>query len=178
MDEVAGLVLYVIIYILYGLFHAACVIVTAILLHFEYNQKSRKIVKGMIYGLCLLPCMTLLSLSYIHNKLEYAMLGAIFICVNIFILIIDTINKQYFKNNKKVKMLNLVLTKLSIIAFYIFVFVFLNTLNSVSAKAVLITISSIDLAFIICIDIFRIFHYGWHKVRKTKTPNDTIELGK
>ena len=147
-------------------------VASGIITHFEANARSRKTLRIIIYGVCLISSMVLLALSYIHAKTAYALISAIFISVNISIMGIKLINKQYLNNNKKINILTIVLTRLSRLTFYVLIFVFLNTLQSRSAKVTLVTISTIVMAFFICIDLYRILHLNSTKVEEKKVPDE------
>ena len=152
--------------------HVVSLVASGIVTHFEANARSRKTLRIIIYGVCLISSIVLLALSYIHAKTAYALISAIFISVNISIMGIKLINKQYLNNNKKINVLTIVLTRLSRLAFYVLIFVFLNTLKSTSAKVTLITISSIVMVFFILIDLYRIFHLNSNKVEEKKIPDE------
>ncbi len=97
-------------------------------------------------------------------------LVSIFITINVFILGIKLINKTYINGNKYLTILIIVISRISRLAFYVLMFVFLNTLKTDAARITMITISSIILTAFICIDIYKINKY----FKKKKLDNTVI----
>ena len=157
-----------------ALFHFIAWAISLVVTHFDENPKSRKVLRIIIYVICLIACIVLLVLSFIYAKTAYALLVSIFLSINIFILGIKLINKSNLHNKsiKKRKLgriidiIIIVLTRLSRIAFVVLMFIFLDTLKSVEAKATLISITMSVFFLFTCIDIYRLVKY--FKRRKAK----------
>ena len=145
-------------------------IISVVVTDFDNDPKKRKILKTVIYIICLIACIVLLVLSFIYAKTAYAWLVTIFLAVNIFILGMKLINKTYINGNKYISVSAIILTRIARITYYVLMFVFLNTLETNTSKAVIISVSSALMLAFICIDIYRFKKYLDNK----KLDNQTI----
>ena len=134
-------------------------LLSVIVTDLDSSPVKRKRLKIVIYSLCFIACIVLLVLSFIYAKTAYALLVSIFLAINIFILGVKLINKTYINENKYLTILIIVISRISRVAFYVLMFVFLNTLKTDAAKATMISISSVLMAAFICIDIYKISKY-------------------
>ncbi|MBR6072279.1 MAG: hypothetical protein IKP77_05555 [Acholeplasmatales bacterium] len=148
--------------------HFVAWLISLVIADIDSNSYKRKVIKITTYSICLIACVVLLILSFVYAKTAYALLASIFISINMFILGLRVINDTYF-NNKQITITSIILTRISRITFYVLVFVFLDTLNSESAKITLITITSILMFILVCIDLYRI-----NKYRKNRKDNINI----
>ena len=157
-----------------ALIHFMAWVISLVVTHFDTNPVSRKVLRIIAYIICLIACIVLLVLSFIYAKTAYALLASIFLSINIFILGIKLINKSNLHNKsikkrklgRTIDIIILVLTRLSRIAFVVLMFIFLDTLKSVEAKATLISITMSVFFLFTCIDIYRLVNY--FKRRKAK----------
>ena len=150
--------------------HLIAWILSAVVTDLDSSPVKRKRLKIVIYSICLIACILLLVLSIIYAKTAYALLVSIFITINVFILGIKLINKTYINGNKYLTISIIVISRISRLAFYVLMFVFLNTLKTDAARITMITISSIILTAFICIDIYKINKY----FKKKKLDNTVI----
>ncbi len=137
-------------------------LVSLVIADIDVNPRRYKIIKIVVYSICLIACIVLLILSNLYTKTAYALLSSIFISINLLILGIRIVNKSYF-NNKAVTITTIVLTRISRISFYVLMFVFLNTLQSTAAKATIISVSTTIMFIFTCIDIYKIWKYRMNK---------------
>lgn len=153
------------------LIHLFDLVVSCVVSHFEANAKSKKIVKYIVFSVSLTGSIVLLVLSYIYAKTAYALLATIYLSISIFTLGLRLINKEYL-HKKGIDIFGVVISRLARVAFYVLIFVFLSTLKTNAAKAVLISVSSVVFVMFMLIDFYKIFHLNIgdkpKKIRRNK----------